>query len=94
MMLRRQSWRWKNCARTVRTKELTIPEITVAEIIGKNGANIKQLTSSTGAFIDVLRPGDERNPSKNNEHIVRIRYNRCCRQSICGYPSHCWCDGR
>ena len=55
------------------TKELTIPEITVAEIIGKNGANIKQLTSSTGAFIDVLRPGDERNPSKNNEHIVRIR---------------------
>ena len=55
------------------TKELTIPEITVAEIIGKNGANIKQLTSSTGAFIDVLRPGDERNPSKNNEHVVRIR---------------------
>eukprot|EP00943_MAST-04B_sp_MAST-4B-sp1_P009264 g9264.t1 len=55
------------------TKELIIPETTVAEIIGKNGANIKQLTSSTGAFIDVLRPDDERNTSKNNEHIVRIR---------------------
>ena len=55
------------------TKELIIPETAVAEIIGKSGANIKQLTSSTGAFIDVLRPDDERNTSKNNEHIVRIR---------------------
>ena len=75
MMLRRQKVEVEKIVREqVRiTKELTIPEITVAEIIGKNGANIKQLTSSTGAFIDVLRPGDERNPSKNNEHVVRIR---------------------
>jgi polyribonucleotide nucleotidyltransferase len=55
------------------TKDLIIPESAVAEIIGKRGANIQKLTSSTGAFIDVLRPDDDRNPSKKNEHVVRIR---------------------
>ena len=58
------------------TKDLVIPESAISEIIGKKGANVQKLTSTTGAYIDLLRPGDEKHPdSKSKDHIVRIRGN-------------------